>query len=522
MNNPIFQYAQWICPAEFSSVLPRDVLQMQKSGDPIDTPPSFQNRHFLVRRRFRLQQAGTAILRITADDYYKLSINGKTVGQGPAQGYHDRYYWNEYDITAHLADGENEITVDLYYHGLICRAYNSGDNRISMAAELLINNNCVLCTDESWECAEFSAYDRAAGVIGYDTQFKENFDNRRGFVFEPCAVIDADYTFAPAPTASVTRYYKTPKIMKTLEDGSVFCDFGEEITAMPEITAFGEDGDTVEILCGEEADGTSVRSQMRCSCDYDELLTLRQGINIREQYDYKGFRYVRLIPSGDAKILALKAVVRHYPFDDNHCVLQTENKLLSSIFDLCKASVKYGAQEVFVDCPTREKGQYAGDLLITGSAHLILTGDDSLLKKAIDDQMQSVGYSETLLAVTPGSYWQEIADYSLLFPLLAWRYYVFSGDRDYLKQNFDVCKRLIGGFRMYEREDGLLRHVSDKWNLVDWPANLRDGYDFTLEPPDKLPQEPHNVINAFYIGCVLCVERIAAELGEDFPTAVKS
>lgn len=499
---------------EFSDIKPVDVLQLQKTNAEIKTPKEFQNRHFLVRKAFIAEKPFVnTYLRITADDYYKLSVNGKTVGQGPAQGYSDCYYWNEYGIDEYLEEGENEISVDLYYHGLICRSYNSGDNRIGMLAELYVNGECVLCTDESWQCANYSAYDREAEVIGYDTQFKEYFDSRKGFEWESCAVKECDYLFSPSPVKSVSRYCKTPTETTTLDDGSIFYDFGREITAMLEITACGEEGDDIRILCGEEAEGTNVRSLMRCNCNYDEYFILNSGINKREQFDYKGFRYVKLIPKGNVKIISLKAVVRHYPFDENYCVLETGNRLLDDIFTLCKNSVKYGSQEVFVDCPTREKGQYSGDLLITGSAHLILTGDGSLMKKAIDNQMQSIKYSDTLLAVTPGSLLQEIADYSLLFPLLSLRYFAFSNDKAYLKQNFEVCRRLINGFRIYERKDGLLCKVSDKWNLVDWPANLRDGYDFKLEPPED---EPHNVLNAFYIGSVLCTEKISEILNVSF------
>lgn len=35
---------------------------------------------------------------MTADDYYKLYINGRFAGQIPAPEYYFNYYWNEIDI----------------------------------------------------------------------------------------------------------------------------------------------------------------------------------------------------------------------------------------------------------------------------------------------------------------------------------------------------------------------------------------------------------------------------------------
>ena len=61
-------------------------------------------------------------------------------------------------------------------------------------------------------------------------------------------------------------------------------------------------------------------------------------------------------------------------------------------------------------------------------------------------------------------------------------------------------KKIINGFRNYEREDGLICGVEDKWNLVDWPANLRDGYDFKLEPP----KEKRAFLRGIYV--LLCVK----------------
>ena len=112
-----------------------------------------------------------------------------------------------------------------------------------------------------------------------------------------------------------------------------------------------------------------------------------------------------------------------------------------------------------------------------------------------------------------GRMMQEIADYSLQFPILALRHYAYTGDKKMLRRTYETCDGIVAHFRQFERSDGLLQGVWDKWNLVDWPKNLRDGYDFPLE--SKMPKDspPHNVLNAFYIGCVLQTEKIARILG---------
>ena len=57
----------------------------------------------------------------------------------------------------------------------------------------------------------------------------------------------------------------------------------------------------------------------------------------------------------------------HYPFTEGY-VYKTDNKKLRSVLDLCINTVKYSTQERFLDCPTREKGAYLGDLMVSGSS----------------------------------------------------------------------------------------------------------------------------------------------------------
>jgi len=516
MKNNIFKYANWICPLEFKNELPINMFFKEKKRQIPELPEKFKNVHMLVKKTLILNEKEKKYkIRITADDYYKLYINGKYVAQGVAQGYYFCYYWNEIDITDYLDYGENEIFVDVYYQGLVNRAYNSADRRMGMIAEIFEGENPILFTDKTWEYTLSKAY-TITHTIGYDTMFAENFDSRwQPKIWNACVEKEVDYTFSPESVKTLQVYPKKPVSTTSLEQGGILYDFGQEITATLKINAIGTSGSKVRILCGEELEDTplKVKYNMRCNCLCDEYWTLKDGENSLEQYEYKAFRYVALIPENEVEIKSLTAMVQHYPFNDNYCDLKTDNEILKSIWDICKNGVKYGSQEVYVDCPLREKGQYAGDLTVTSASQTILTGDYTLLKKAIDNQMQSGVICKGLMAVTPGHLMQEIADYSLQFPILALRYYNYSKDKDYLKKCFITCNEIIEHFRQFENENGLLEYVCDKWNLVDWPENLRDNYDFKLEK--KLDKGCHNVINAFYIGCVMQTEEIAEILGEN-------
>jgi hypothetical protein len=165
-----------------------------------------------------------------------------------------------------------------------------------------------------------------------------------------------------------------------------------------------------------------------------------------------------------------------------------------------------------VDCPTREKGQYLGDVCVSGRAQCVLTGDTTLIKKAIVDFCNSAFICKGVMAVSTSSFMQEIADYSLLLPALVLWVYKLDGDKDFLRYALPYIEGVHEYFKQYAQEDGLIEGVTEKWNLVDWPDNLRDGYNFPLTKP--IGEGKHNVLNAFWIGFLKAYQGICDALGE--------
>lgn len=255
---------------------------------------------------------------------------------------------------------------------------------------------------------------------------------------------------------------------------------------------------------------------MRCNCNYEEYWTLSGEQDELENYDYKAFRYVEVMYmakhqtgqsaepwSGQtAGIIPQQIFVwaRHYPMEEHTSLRGCTDVKMQQIWELCERSVRLGTQETYVDCPSREKGQYLGDLAITAPCQMYLTGEPEMYRKALDNFRQSARIDVGLMAVAPGSLMQEIADYSLMYPYEVYRYYCYTRDLAYLREIYPTILGILQHFSGYEREDGLLCHVTDKWNLVDWPDNLRDDYDFDLSIP--VGDGCHNVINAFYYGAL--------------------
>ena len=520
---------KFICHKDYENLKPIDVFHKEL------TPASFEknaeslcNRHTLFRKKVTLGKVEQAILRITADDYFKLYINGVYVTQGPPPSYPDHYYFMEIDVTPFLKEGVNTFAVHNYYQGLINRVWVSGDLRSMFWCELYLDGKVALVSDESWLTATHTGYS-SCGIIGYETAFAERYDSSAkevGFEkesfddsqWQPASIYkQTDYILQKSPIQPLSVYFKKP--IYTERKGEVlFVDFGQEMVGYLRAKAKGKQGDKVLLRFGEElnSDG-SVRFDMRCNCRYEEEWILSGKEDGLDQFDYKAFRYCEIMIPDGASVCDVEMQVRHYPYEKK-AVYETDNEQLRKVLQLCENTVKYGTQEVFVDCPTREKGQYLGDVCVSGRAQCVLTGDTTLIKKAIIDFCGSTFICKGVMAVSTSSFMQEIADYSLLLPALILWVYKRDNDKDFLRLTFPYITGVYEYFMQYSQEDGLIEGVKEKWNLVDWPDNLRDGYNFPLTKP--ISPGKHNVLNAFWIGFLKAYQDICEILGEAVNIAI--
>ena len=514
---------EFICHKDFEDVEPINVFHKENiKVDLAEKDGKFLNRHVLFRKKFTLESASDAVMKITADDYYKLYINGKFVTMGPAASYPHCYNYNEIDVSEYVRKGENTVAVHTYYQGLINRVWVSADRRAMLWCELTLDGKQALVSDTSWKCHAHTGYTQC-GIIGYDTQFMECYDSGSAEVgfwkedfddsdWENARVYkNADYVLQKQQTQQL-ELYSVRAVSSETVGNTLRLDFGKEMVGYLCATAKGRKGDKVVLRYGEELleDG-AVRYDMRCNCVYEEKWILSGDEDTLEQYDYKAFRYAEVIFPEGVEIKDVYMLVRHYPYV-RRAVFDTDSEELQRIIALCEDTVKYGMQENFVDCPTREKGQYLGDVSIAARAHAVLTGDTLMMKKAIKDFCNSDFICKGLMSVSTSSLMQEIADYSLQFPAQVCWVYKTDGDIEFLRYAEPYVTAMYEYFLGYQREDGLLENLFDKWNMVDWPKNLRDGYDFPLTRP--IGEGLHNVLNAFWCGFLQSVDELYGYLGK--------
>lgn len=525
MTDHIFK-GQWISDGVLANVAPRNVFHRQLQ--PLDLPQDKNsNSHVLFRRKLVLCKKPTAAkIYISADDYYKLYVGGRFVAQGPAPAYHFRYNYNEIDVTEYLTEGENTVAVHTYYQGLINRVWQSGDGRHGLILDLVCDGETVLCSDESFLTHRHTAYSPMS-VVGIATQYMERYDSRSPEVgFERPDFDDSSWERATPhcyndhtlvkQTSPMLVYEQIKPALVEKRGKVLFVDFGAMYVGTLSVRAKGKAGEIVAIRSAQElCEDGRVRDNLRClgSGRYAEEWILSGGEDTLNQFDFKPFRYVELECAEGASLSDIRLLVRHAPFTLKarlHPDYQG-NETARRIWELCVRSQKYGVQETIQDCMNREKGFYLGDGCYSVFANYVLTGDDAMLRKMIDDAFASSFITGGLVTCMDCSFMQEIAEYPLMMPDLMLWHYRMGGDIGYLRDNYAKMCAVLDFYRDSYEKDGLLRDL-DRWCVVEWPMNYRDGYAVDITE-GQVCHEAHVAINAYYYHAICSLNEMARVLG---------
>jgi alpha-L-rhamnosidase len=499
--------AEWLRHPVFTGHTPLGVFDHFNDKENKATP--LTNIHTYFRKDMVLPAAPTrAIATVTADDLYTLYINGTFVSRGPEAAYPFDHPYATFDVTPYLKTGANCLAAHTYYHGVATRAFNSADNRAGFILKLEVtmpDGTTTVVTDGSWKCLHSPTFS-SDHMFGYQTQFNENMDLRAepagwrlaGFddsAWDAPLVGRQDHVLVPSAIPPLEHWCAEPVVVKQKGPGRYFYDFGQELVGHTRIAIPGKSVQTITVWHGEElSEPDTVRHKMRCNCDYVDRITLSGRDDVIEFYDYRAFRYVEIL---DAPVEPRVWVdVRHHPFDTEAAVLESSDEQLNQIWKICVEGIRMGCQSIFTDCPSREKGQYTGDTYMSALSQLLLTGDPTLTRKAIRDFQLSQRFDAGMLCVAPGGFRQELAEWSLLWPVMLAYYHQVTGDSALVREMVDAgaLDKLYGWFAQLESDRGLLTGVDKrKWVLVDWPDNLRGGYDY-----EATKNEENTVINAFY------------------------
>ena len=138
---------------------------------------NIRNTYAHFRKDFSLKVLPTeAKLYITADQSYRLWVNGKYITRGPARGYQSHWPYDTVDISGALKEGNNYICVEAYNPGVSTFSYIFQSAAGFLCACDL--GETIIKSDESWICRYDKAHKRDTAHYSIQLAFQEHVDAR--------------------------------------------------------------------------------------------------------------------------------------------------------------------------------------------------------------------------------------------------------------------------------------------------------------------------------------------------------
>jgi hypothetical protein len=486
---------------------------------------------YQFRKAFTLAtKPGSFIVHVSADNRYKLFVNGQFASLGPARG--DVFHWNfeTVNLAEYLQPGKNVIAAVVWNYG----EYRP-EAQISYQTGFIMqgdgDNEKVVNTNRTWKCRRDSSYTPKEPVliysyyvagpgesINYNLALKE---------WKNIAFDDAIWPFANQVTAGLPKgvfgyglgWMLIPRPIPQMElkpqrlqqirkveniqlpqgfpgqkqsftvpakaSISILLDQGFLTDAYP-VLQFSKGKNAAitlsyaEGLYVEEPNVQNWRTfhqkGNRNDIDGKRFIGVKDSL-ISDGSDsqeftslwWRTYRYVQLQINTKEEPLVINdlyGMFTGYPFSMN-AQFDAGSDTLNKILEIGWRTARSCAMETYMDCPYYEQLQYVGDTRIQCLVSLYNSGDDRLMRNAITLLDNSRMAEGATLSRYPTANAQEIPPFSLWWIGMLHDYWMYRNDAAFVKSKLPGIRQVLWFFSKYQQDDGSLNNLP-YWNFTDW------------------------------------------------------
>lgn len=485
--------------------------------------------HF--RKSFELaSKPDSFIINVSADNRYKLYVNGELVSLGPAKG--DVFNWNfeTLDIAAHLHSGSNTLAA------LVWNAAEHKPIAITSHGKtgLLVQGNgaaeSVVNTDVTWLCAKDRAFSPSkVKVLGYYAAGATDFLDGREYLWgwEQPGYDDSSWATAekiglaaPKGSRDYPDWQLVPRSIPMMEreavrfasvrkaegiavpDGflegkaaltvpahsqvSLIIDNAVMTTGYPQLAYSGGRDASISLGCCEalyadlntkdKADRNAVEGKTFVGY-YDTVIADGGKFRTYEPLWWRTWRYVKLdVRTEDEPLVIddLYAYTSMYPFELASSFDAPGHPEYQQMIEMGWRTARLCAHESYMDCPYYEQLQYFGDARIQAMITMYNTRDEWMVKHMIEQGRQSICPDGITQSRYPGFVHQYIPTFSLFWISTIHDYWMMRGDEQYCKTLIPAVRGILNWFESYLGEDSCL-HGLPYWIFGDWCDELPHG-----------------------------------------------
>ncbi len=493
---------------------------------------------YLFRKDLELDKPVSKFLvHVTADNRYKLFVNGQLVSTGPARS--DIQHWNyaTLDLAPYLKQGKNSIAAKVWNEGVY-----TPEAQISFHTAFLLQGDgtqaALINSNNSWWCKQDTAYSplpvsmRTYYVAGpgelvdfnkqikgwesgsLDTMHWKRAVKVRNAIPKNIYKLDMPVGWALMPSTLPEMVYIPQRFASVKRDGgltipasfpatkttltipanssiSLLLDQGNLTNAYP-VLEFAK-GKMASIKLGyaealftqypqkgnrNEVDGKTFIGRE------DQLISDGSEGQVFSSLQFRTFRYLLLTVSTKNEALEIKdlySCFTGYPFE-RKAQFASSNPLFNQILDIGWRTARLCAWETYMDCPYYEQLQYIGDARIQAMVSLYNTGDDRLVRNALT-QMDNSRIAEGLTySRHPSHTPQLIPTFSLWYIAMLRDYWIYGKDEQFVKDKLVGTRAILDYYSKYQLADHRLKELP-YWNFTDWCTTK--GWDGGRAPIGK-------------------------------------
>ena len=476
------------------------------------------------------------IIHVSADNRYDLYVNGNLVGRGPARS--SLYNWNfgSYDIASYLHAGKN-ILAALVWNMAEYAPVAQISNQTGFLLQGDEKEEGIANTNSSWKVIHDTAYTPCAlntGSTLHSYFVTGPGDEVQGKDY-PWGWEDINYhddQWLPAKelhTSVVTQGYGTdnlwtmmPRSIPQMEekqqrfavvrrsagvkrDGaflqgdhpliipahthdSILIDQSFETVGYPVLKVSGGKGAGIKITYAEALFDKNGQKRNRNDIEgktikglFDIFYPDGGKDRVFSPLWIRTWRYVQLnIETGDEPLTIndFYGVYSTYPFV-HKATFSSNDPSLEKIWETGWRTARLCAGETYFDCPYYEQLQYEADTRIQTLISLYNTGDDRLMRKAINDFYNSRVPEGLTQGRFPSSRLQVIPTFSLFWISMLYDYWMNCPDPEFLTKYLDAANIILKWYERHIDSSYDMLGPMDWWSFVDWdeafPGGVPDG-----------------------------------------------
>ncbi len=492
----------------------------------ISTPGAADGSYAVCRfrKRFSLsEQPERFVVHVSGDSHYKLFVNGRQVGEGPACG--DVLNWNfeTLDLAPYLVAGRNVIAATVWNFAEHRPLAQISFGKTALLVQGDTPQERIVDTDASWRCLRDEPYaPHVAPVFGYYAAGacerveaaaypwgweSEEYDDSAWTAAVPRieaamkgAIDYPGWQLVPSPippmeTDSVRIAglrtacgVRVPEefparngavIVPPRTDAEILLDNGVLTTGYPHLHFDGGRGAEIAIGYAEALyedpeqgiKGDRNRVEGKRFVGYEDLLVADGGAaRSFTPLWRRTWRYIRLrIRTADdpLTIRDLWATTSMYPLRSESSFCAEGHPELKRILETGWRTVRLCAHESYMDCPYYEQLQYLGDTRIQTMVTLYNTRDDRLVLAALEQGRRSIVPDGITMSRYPSHLHQFIPSFSLWWIGMGYDYWMYRGGEAYLRTLLPAYRGILSWFELYLRPDYTLRRIP-YWFFADW------------------------------------------------------